>query len=165
MIARNGDPQLATIPYPLVRVHKGKSMRIKICCDDYASVWTHWYASKTVECPGEEVCRCCWHGDAARFQGYLLATAWDTARVAVVHITALAAYELVAQMQSFGGALGLRCILTRGDDKDNARLSLKVVGKDPCVKRIEFEKLENVVRAIYRKNGKAPPVTEPNIQR
>jgi len=70
--------------------------------------------------------------------------------MAIVHLTANAALQLLPHITGVRGLLGARIVLTRDSVAQNSPVGATVFGWDDQIKPVPWERLVEIVHAIYR---------------
>jgi len=140
-------------PLPIVVVTHKQTITSTLVCRTWVGVRTHWIGGHTIACCGTENCPGCEANMQWVKKYYIAAESRRTGNVALLMLTPPAAESIVASRVRTDGFLGVEICLGRAAKRDNAPMTARVTGYHPDTVDFGIERLERVVRRIFRENA------------
>lgn len=155
ILSRGGAPEIAKVPYPIIRVKGGQRLRFTVLTQTWVDVRTHYNGRGTNICPGTPECTGCRTGMKTNWNAYVIGRGADTNTIGVVSLTPLSCFNLTAIEWRNGSLRGAKVALHRLGENDNSPLEGGIYGWSSDPEELSMDELEHVVRTIYKLHGKA----------
>lgn len=131
--------------------HRGH-LEVRLSCQAYTGVMTHWWDDHTVLHPQHGPCEPCCGGQSPRWQGFIIVESIESGQFRLLQFTPPVARVFDSHRSDGGRLSGIVARLHREGTERNSPLFARLMSIAPQEAKFSAEQLESAVAKLFRSN-------------